>query len=76
LINQIGSWIPAEMANESAAGRMFVETASLILAARPIDRYCDNWACVPTEPGLHQPDHRRLRRVRDYIAVHSMTAEI
>jgi AraC family transcriptional regulator len=55
------------MTNESAAGRMLVETASLTLAARLLHSYCDSGSCIPAAPLL---DHARLRRILDYISTH------
>jgi AraC family transcriptional regulator len=70
VISQIVLSILAEMTNETAAGRMYVETASLALAARIVSRYCDSESCEPIEPAAHHRDHARMRRVLDYIAVH------
>jgi AraC family transcriptional regulator len=58
------------MTNETAAGRMYVETASLTLTARIIHGYCDSGSYPLTVPGSHRLDHVRLRRVLDYIAEH------
>jgi len=68
VIQQIGCSILSELANETAASRMYVETASLTLAARLLQKYCDSGACAPTESSAHSLDHIRLRRVLDYIA--------
>jgi AraC family transcriptional regulator len=70
MINQIGLSIISEMTNETAAGRMCVETASLMLAARIIHGYCDSGSSTLTAPVSHQLDHVRLRRVLDYISEH------
>jgi AraC family transcriptional regulator len=70
MINQIGLSIASEMTNETAAGRMCVETASLTLAARIIHGYCDSGSCTVTAPASHQLDNVRLRRVLDYISEH------
>jgi len=56
------------MTNESAAGRMFVETASLTLAARLLHSYWDRGSCRPAALPSHKLDHARLRRVLDYIS--------
>lgn len=69
-IRQIALSIRAEMMNESAAGRMFVETASLTLAARLLQRYCDSGSCAPLNRSFAKLDHARLRRVLDYISAH------
>jgi AraC family transcriptional regulator len=67
VIQHIGCSIVSELTNETAAGRMYVETASLALAARLLQKYCDSGACAPTESPAHSLDHIRLRRVLDYI---------
>jgi AraC family transcriptional regulator len=70
IINQVGRSIVSEMTNESAAGRMFVETASLMLAAHLLRTYCDSGSCKSFESSAHCVGHARLRRVLDYISVH------
>ena len=69
IIAQIGLSVLSEMASETAVGRMFIETASLTLAARILQKYCDSGACKPIGAGS-QASRVRLRRVFDYIAVH------
>jgi AraC family transcriptional regulator len=68
VIDQIGRSILSELAVETAASRMYVEAASLTLAARLLQKYCDSGTCAPTESSAHSLDHIRLRRVLDYIA--------
>jgi AraC family transcriptional regulator len=68
VIQHIGCSILSELTNETAAGRMYVEIASLTLAARLLQKYCDSGACAPTESSAHSLDHIRLRRVLDHIA--------
>jgi AraC family transcriptional regulator len=70
LIDQIVRSIMSEMTNETAAGRMYVETASLMLAARIIREYCDSGSCTLLAPSAHRLDHVRLRRILDYISEH------
>jgi AraC family transcriptional regulator len=70
MINQIILSILSEMTNETAAGRMYVEAASLTLAARVIHSYCDSGSCTLSAPASHPLDHVRLRRVLDYISAH------
>jgi AraC family transcriptional regulator len=70
LIRQLALSILSEMTNESAAGGMFVETASLTLAARLLHSYCDSGSFTPAAPPSHKLDHARLRRVLDYISTH------
>jgi len=68
VIHEIGLSIISAMTNETAAGRMFVETASATLAARLLQKYCDGGACKSREPTTHRIDHARLRRALDYIS--------
>jgi AraC family transcriptional regulator len=67
-IHQVGLAIVSAMTNETAAGRMFVETASATLAARVLQTYCDNGTCKPLETTTGRIDHARLRRAVDYIS--------
>jgi AraC family transcriptional regulator len=53
----------------TAAGRMFVETASATLAARLLQTYCDSGSSKSYEPTAHRLDQARLRRVLDYISM-------
>jgi AraC family transcriptional regulator len=69
VINQIGLSIVSAMTNETAAGRMFVETASATLAARLLQTYCDSGSSKSHEPTAHRLDQARLRRVLDYISM-------
>src|SRR6266446_3649459 len=67
VIEQIGRSILSEMTEETSTGRMFVDTASLTLAARLIHKY----RAIGTPPvGVHKLDHARLRRVLEYISAH------
>src|ERR1700676_4327748 len=68
VIDQIGRSILAELTVETAASRVYVEAASLTLAARLLQRHCDSGACPSTESSAYGLDHIRLRRVLDYIA--------
>jgi AraC family transcriptional regulator len=69
VINQIGLSIISAMTNETATGRMFVETASATLAARLLQTYCDSGGSKSYEPTAHRLDQARLRRVLDYISM-------
>lgn len=69
-IRQIALSILAEMTTESAAGRMFVETASLTLGARLIQKYSDSGSFTPSTRSSPKLDHSKLRRVVDYISTH------
>jgi AraC family transcriptional regulator len=68
VIQQVGRSILSELTHETAAGRMYVETASLTLAARLLQKHCDSGARVPLESSGHSLDRVRLRRVLDFIA--------
>jgi AraC family transcriptional regulator len=70
IIEQIGRSILSEMTDETSAGRMFVETASLTLAARLLHKYGHSGISALSPLASHKLDHARLRRVLDYIAVH------
>ena len=70
VIQEIGNSILSELTNETAAGRMYVETASLTLAARLLLKHCDSGACKTIESPSQALDDTRLRRVRDYILAH------
>jgi AraC family transcriptional regulator len=70
VIDQLGRSILSELANETAAGRMYVETASLALGARLLQKHSDSGECASTEPSSLYIDHVRMRRVLDYISAH------
>ena len=71
VIDQIGRSILSELTVETAASRVYVEVASLTLAARLLQKYCDSGAYASSEPSVHSPEHIRLRRVLDYIAANT-----
>jgi AraC family transcriptional regulator len=75
VIHQIGLSIIPVMKNETAAGRIFVETASATLAARLLQKYCDTGPCRSLVPTTRHIDHPRLRRALDYISA-NLDAEI
>jgi len=68
VIDQIGRSMLSELDVESAASRLYVEAASLTLAARLLHKHCDSGACAPIDSSAHRLDHIRLRRVLDYVA--------
>ncbi|KAH2825393.1 hypothetical protein KXV85_011087 [Aspergillus fumigatus] len=70
VIQQVGNSILSELTHETAGGRMYVETAALLLAARLLQNHCDSGACVAIETPARALDDVRLRRVLDYIASH------
>jgi AraC family transcriptional regulator len=67
VIDQVGRSILSELGVETAASRMYVETAALTLAARLLQRYCDSETSIP-KLDTHPLDHVRLRRTLDYIS--------
>jgi AraC family transcriptional regulator len=67
VIWQLGRSFVSELTNETSAGRMYVETASLALGARLLQKYCDSGECAPTEAHSYHIDQTRIRRVLDYI---------
>ncbi len=70
LIRQLGLAILSEMTEESATGRMFAETSSLMLAARLAHTYADGSLLQPGTNDASRLDNARLRRVLDYIDQH------
>jgi AraC family transcriptional regulator len=67
VIDQLGRSILEELTVETAASRLYVESASLTIAARLPQKHCDSGACASTESSALRLDHIRLRRVLDYI---------
>jgi AraC family transcriptional regulator len=55
VIDQIGRSILSELTVETAASRVYVEVASLTLAARLLQKYCDSGAYASSEPSVHSP---------------------
>ncbi len=70
LINQIGLSVLSELMCPTAAGRMLVETSSLLLAARLMQAHSETGLIQLPAPSRHQLDDRRLRRVLAYIEEH------
>jgi len=70
LINQIGLSVLSEMTSPTAAGRMLVETSSLLLAARLAHAYSETGPTRPTIWSRHGLDDGRLRRVLAYLEEH------
>jgi AraC family transcriptional regulator len=69
VLRQLGLIILSELREESVAGRMLVETAAVMLAARLAQAHGDCWS-FKAEPARHQLGDVRLRQVLDYIAAH------
>ena len=70
VIDQIGRSLLSELTGESPASRLYVDSASMMLAARLLHKHCDSGACTSTEPSAQRLDQIKLRRVVDYIAAH------
>ena len=70
VINQVALSILGEMTHETAAGRMYVETAALMLAARIVNRYSDSEHGHPAAATENHRDHARMRQVLDFIHLH------
>jgi AraC family transcriptional regulator len=68
LINRIGLSVLSEMMSPTAAGRMLVETSSLMLAARLAHTHSE-FVRSPIQ-SRHRLDDRRLRRVLTYVEEH------
>jgi AraC family transcriptional regulator len=70
LINQIGLSVLSEMMSPAAAGRMLVETSSLLLAARLVHSHFETGLIRPPVQSRRGLDDRKLRRVLAYIEEH------
>jgi AraC family transcriptional regulator len=68
VIDHIGRSILSELTVETAASRVYVEAASLMLAARLLQKHCESEACASTGSSAIGLDQIRLRRVLEYIA--------
>ncbi len=70
LICGIGVSVLSEMTQQTSTGRMFVQTASLMLAARLAHDYTGSNFVDGCAGGAYRLDNARLRRVLDYIEQH------
>lgn len=70
VINQIGRSVLSEMMSPTAAGRMLVETSSLLLAARLVHSHLDSGPVRLPIESRHRLDDGRLKRVLDYVEDH------
>jgi AraC family transcriptional regulator len=70
VINQISLSVLSEMVCPTAAGRMLVETSSLLLAARLVHSHAETQLIRLPIPTPHRLDDVRLRRVLAYIEAH------
>ena len=70
VINQIGLSVLSEMMSPTAAGRMLVETSSLLLAARLAHAHAETELIRLPILTPHRLDDGRLRRVLAYVEEH------
>ena len=70
LVNQIGLSVLSEMMSPTAAGRMLVETSSLMLAARLAHAHAETELIRLPILTPHRLDDGRLRRVLAYVEEH------
>jgi AraC family transcriptional regulator len=70
VINQVGLSVLSEMMSPTAAGRMLVETSSLMLAARLAHSHSETGLIRSPIGSGHGLDGGRLRRVLTYIEEH------
>ena len=70
VINQIGLSVLSEMMSPTAAGRMLVETSSLLLAARLAHSHSETGLIRSPIGSGHGLDGGRLRRVLAYVEEH------
>jgi AraC family transcriptional regulator len=70
VINQIGQSVLLEMTCLTAAGRMLIETSSLLLAARLTQAHSEAGFLHSLKSSRHRLDDGRLRRVLEYIEEH------
>jgi AraC family transcriptional regulator len=70
IINQIGVSVLQEMKCPTAAGRMLVDTSSLLLAARLVHAHSETGLIRPPIQSRHRLDERRLRRVLAFVEEH------
>ena len=70
VINQIGLSVLSEMMSPTAAGRMLVETSSLMLAARLAHAHAETELIRLPILTPHRLDDGRLRRVLAYVEEH------
>jgi AraC family transcriptional regulator len=71
LLEQIGQVILSEMQSETSSGRLLIESLTCSLAARLLQSYSDISLNPPSlAPSTKGLDHRRLRRVLEFIDAH------
>jgi AraC family transcriptional regulator len=70
IINQIGAEVLQEMMYPTAAGRILIDTSSLLLAARLLHTHSETGLTRPPFQSRHRLDERRLRRVLTFVEEH------
>jgi AraC family transcriptional regulator len=68
IISSLARSILSEMTNETVTGRMYVEAASLMLAARILHKHFDSDSLASATPHSRGVDDARIHRVLDYIS--------
>jgi AraC family transcriptional regulator len=67
VIDCLGRSILSELEAETSVSRVYVELASLTLAARLLQKHCDSGVCASRKISTHHLDEQRLRRVLDFM---------
>jgi AraC family transcriptional regulator len=70
VMEHIALSILAEMTEETAGGRLYVEMASMTLAARLLQKYYDGGTITAADSPSGSLGHHRLRAVLEYITEH------
>jgi AraC family transcriptional regulator len=68
VMEHIALSILSEMTAETAGGRLYVEMASMTLAARLLQKYYDGGTVTPTDSSSSSLNRRRLRAALEYVA--------
>jgi AraC family transcriptional regulator len=67
VMEHIALSILSEMTEETAGGRLYIEMASMTLAARLLQKYYDGGAITPTDSSSRSLNHNRLHAVLEYV---------
>jgi AraC family transcriptional regulator len=67
MIQQIGLSVLAEMTRGSSAGRMLIDSASMLLAAKLVHSYADHGSVPAGRERSTKPDQARIERVIEFI---------
>jgi AraC family transcriptional regulator len=68
VIEQVGRSILSELAVQTPASRAYIETASLMLAARQLYKHCNGSTSTAAPVAKRGLDQNRLNRVLNYVA--------